>query len=121
MMLGLDYSSGPPHAYAVAKAGYRFVARYLSWAGNPKDLTASEIADMQAYGIAIVLVFETTAGRAAGGYSAGVTDAHAAQVEANSLGLGGLPIYMAVDYDIPDYAPKSSSSIVPRFPISSFP
>jgi hypothetical protein len=120
MQLGLDYSSGRPRAGEVARAGYRFVARYLSYAGNPKDLTASEVADMQAYGIAIVLVFETTAGRAGDGFQAGVTDARAAQVEANSLGLGSLPIYMAVDYDVPDYAPSTADPRSKLGPVAGY-
>ena len=120
MLLGLDYSAGRPRASQVAQAGYRFVARYLSYVGNPKDLTATEAADMQAYGIAIVLVFETTAGRAGGGFAAGVADARAAQVEANALGLGSLPIYLAVDFDIPDYAPNTTDPHSKLGPVAGY-
>lgn len=119
-ILGLDYSSGRPRASAVAAAGYGFVARYLSYAGNPKDLTAAELTDMQAYGIAVCLVYETTAQRATAGYAAGVADAQAAQVEANSLGIGALPIYMAVDFDIADYATNSSDSLAKLGPVGGY-
>lgn len=109
-VLGLDYSGGRPSGAAVYAAGYRFVARYLAngLAGR-FNLTAAEVLDMRSHLVDVVMVWEMQANRALGGRSAGVLDAHAADTQANAVGLGGLPVYFAVDFDIPDFAPAATS------------
>ncbi|MCP2165437.1 glycoside hydrolase domain-containing protein [Goodfellowiella coeruleoviolacea] len=99
-MKGLDYSTGPPSAAAVRAAGYEFVVRYVSRPGNPKNITAREFADMTNNGVAVALVFETTANRALSGYAGGQADAQSAADQAAGVGMpGSRPIYFAVDFD----------------------
>lgn len=100
MILGFDYSTGPPSGKAVADAGGKFVCRYVSWSGNPKNITPEELADMHAHGVAVVLIFESTAERAAAGNWAGFRDAAVARNQAVALGWPDTrPIYFAVDFD----------------------
>ncbi len=98
-MLGLDYSSGRPRASEIARLGYKFVIRYCV-PGRAKSTDAAEIADMLAHNIAVLLVWETTAARAAAGFVAGVADAKAATAFQAQVGIpSSRPIYYAVDYD----------------------
>lgn len=97
---GIDHSSAPPDPRKLRDAGVDFVCRYVSTPGNPKNVTAAEVAGLHANGIAVVLVFETTAERALDGYTAGRADAQAAAAQALAVGLGGAPIYFAVDFDM---------------------
>jgi hypothetical protein len=108
-MLGLDYSAGYPRASAISAAGYGFVVRYLD-NGYPgrANLTAAELSDMRAHGVAVAVVWESAANRAAEGRDAGVADARAADVAVSAAGAAGWPVYFAVDYDIPDAAPGST-------------
>ncbi|MCP2166713.1 DUF1906 domain-containing protein [Goodfellowiella coeruleoviolacea] len=100
MSRGLDYSTGPPSAAAVRAAGYEFVVRYVSRPGNPKNITAPEFADLTGNGVAVALVFETTAERALSGYAGGAADARTAADQASGVGMpGDRPIYFAVDFD----------------------
>lgn len=112
-MLGLDYSGGVPRGAAVRAAGYGFVVRYLdNGLAGRRNLTAAEVADMRAAGVAVALVWErkilNQPDRAAEGRAAGIADAQAADAQARACGLAGWPIYLAIDFDIPDYAPNSS-------------
>jgi len=96
---GCDYVSGPTPA-ALKKAGVQFVCRYLSTPGNAKNLTKAEATALHKAGIAVVLVFETTANRALSGAAAGRADAQSARNQAAALGIPKtVPIYFAVDFD----------------------
>ncbi|MCC3374750.1 DUF1906 domain-containing protein [Cohnella sp. REN36] len=103
MTQGIDCSSPLTEqtATAIAKAGYKFAARYLvpdtyAW----KRLTPSEAQAITAAGMQIVSVFETSANRPEGGAPAGQSDGTAAYKEARSIGQPlGSTIYFAVDYD----------------------
>jgi hypothetical protein len=96
---GADYSAGRPGGAALAAAGIRFAARYLSH-NEEKNLDAGEAADLAAHGVACVVVWETTAQRAAAGRAAGIADAKEAAKQAATCGMPpGRPIYFAVDYD----------------------
>lgn len=98
-MLGIDYSAGRPTGRQVAAAGYGFVCRYLSYTAG-KNITAGEYADMLANGIAVVLVWETTASRMLGGHQAGIDDARQADYMATRVGHPDTrPIYFACDWD----------------------
>lgn len=119
-MLGLDYSAGHPSPAAITGGGYRFVVRYLSAVGNPKDITAAECAELRAAGVDVALVWETTADRATAGHDAGAADAQNAIVEADSVGLTGWPIYFAVDEDLPDYAPNSADPAAKLGPVAGY-
>lgn len=98
---GIDYSDARPGGAYIASHGKHFAVRYLypPVAGG-KGLSASEVRDLQAHHIDIVLVFEGTAGGAANGRSQGVKDAKAALALLKALPLDqDLPIYFAVDFD----------------------
>lgn len=96
---GVDYSAGRPGGAALAAAGMRFAARYLSH--NPsKNLTPSEARDLAAHGVSCVVVWETTAQRAGAGRAAGIADAKEAAAQAQACGMPpSRPLYFAVDYD----------------------
>lgn len=101
-VFGVDYSSPGPRPYdALAKAGVKFVMRYISFDPS-KDLTKTELAALHRRGIKVGLVFETTAERALQGHDAGAKDATYAASRAKGYGLAGAPIYFAVDFDATD-------------------
>lgn len=95
---GVDYVSGPTPA-ELRRAGKRFVCRYVSTPGNPKNLTRPEVRELHANGLAVVVVFETTARRALDGRAAGRADATSARAQARALGWRRPRIYFAVDFD----------------------
>jgi hypothetical protein len=98
-MRGLDYSFSRPNLAEVKAAGYDFVCRYLS-NGSAKDITAQEVQDIKNHGLALALVWESTANRSLSGHQAGVDDARAAQAEAVAVGCSDIgAIYFAVDFD----------------------
>lgn len=101
MTEGVDYSFARPGGSALRAAGKSFAVRYVPYAGDGgKGLARDELADLQANGIAVALVWETTAGRMLDGYGAGVTDATVALASAALLGFPkDRPIYFACDTD----------------------
>jgi hypothetical protein len=89
--------------------GYEFVARYLVPPDKyRKALTKAEADLIQAAGLKIVSVFETTADRALAGYQAGLRDGLTAKQCAADVGQPTLQeepqstIYFAVDFDPTD-------------------
>lgn len=90
-------------AQAIKNAGYDFVARYLS-RSTWKVVTPAEAAQLQAAGLAIVLVYED--GSTAASYFSngrGKTDAARAAQQAAALAApANTTIYFAVDYDASD-------------------
>lgn len=101
MIAGCDYSSPNIPPMIVAQHGFRFVCRYASTPGNPKNLTGGEATALTTSGVNIVSVFETTATRALDGHGAGMADYAAAVEQHRALGLPvGRPIYFAVDFDM---------------------
>ena len=101
MTEGVDYSFARPGGAALRAAGKSFAVRYVPYQGDQgKGLKADELADLQANGIAVGLVFESTAGRMLDGYGAGVTDATVSLASAALLGFPkDRPIYFACDTD----------------------
>lgn len=96
---GVDYVSGPSPAELKA-AGKKFVCRYLSTSGNPKNVTAAEVSRLHAAGLGVVLVFETTGTTFWGSSPAGKRDAQLALKQADALGVpSSVPIYFAIDSD----------------------
>lgn len=106
-MKGIDYSWARPGGAAIKAAGFEFVMRYVPYPGDGgKGLDAAEAADLRANGLAIGLVFESTAGRMLGAWDAGVEDAHTCAAAIEYLGFPVLPIYFACDFDAqPDQYP----------------
>jgi hypothetical protein len=113
MNLGLDYSGGRPTAAQIRAGGFTFVVRYLENGLGPgrANLTGAEYMDLTFGGIRTALVWESQANRAAAGFTAGQADARAADASAyKATALADLPIYFAVDFDIPDYAPNADGN-----------
>lgn len=81
--------------------GYEYVCRYLVPATTAwKALTKGEADLIQAAGMQIVSVYETTADRALGGREAGLHDGAIASQCAREVGQTiGSTIYFAVDFD----------------------
>ncbi len=95
---GVDYAWGTPVVSQLQKAGVKFVCRYLSHDAS-KNLKANELRALCAAGIAVVVVWESTANRALGGFTAGKGDAESARAELRALGIGNVAVYFAVDFD----------------------
>lgn len=104
MAEGVDYSWARPGGKTLKDAGKSFAVRYLYPDGQGgKGLDASELADLQANGIEVPVVFESYVSRVREGRAAGVQDAKTSQSVLESLGLPkNLPVYFAVDYDAPE-------------------
>jgi hypothetical protein len=124
-VLGLDYSGGRPAGAAVARAGYGFVVRYLvNGLSGRVNVTAAEVTDMHANGVAVALVWERKIigqpDRATEGHAAGVADAQAADAQAATVGLPDNPIYFCVDFDIPDYSPGNASARAKLGPVGDY-
>jgi LysM repeat protein len=98
---GIDYSWARPGGATIKRAGKKFVVRYLFEDGQGgKGLDASELADLVANGLEIVLVYEAYAESPLGGRAVGIAHAQASQREINRLGLPkNSPVYFAIDWD----------------------
>lgn len=95
----VDYAWGRPGGAALKAHGVTRVMRYLSL-DPTKNLTRSEALDLAAHGVAVGVVWETTAQRALAGHAAGAGDAALALAQAHACGMpAGKPIYGAVDFD----------------------
>jgi hypothetical protein len=98
-LTGVDIAWDRPTVDQIKEVGAHFVARYFSTDAS-KNLRASEVAAYSAAGIATVVVWETTAGRATAGRTAGVADARVAEQQRKAVGLpGDMVIHFAVDTD----------------------
>jgi hypothetical protein len=99
-LFGIDWAWGNPSIAELQKAGVKFACRYLSH-DKSKNLDAAEAKALSAAGINVVVVWETSAGRALAGRAAGEKDAHDAKAQALACGMpAGRPIYFAVDFDM---------------------
>ena len=96
---GIDFAWRRVKARAARKMGARFAASYLSTAAS-KNWTRAMIHAYHAAGLATVCVWETSATRALARYAAGRTDARAALIQEQALGVpASKPIYFAVDFN----------------------
>lgn len=113
--LGIDYAWHHPNPAAIKAAGYSFVIRYLSH-DPTKDITAGEVVGLHAGGLGILLVFETTGGRATAGFAAGQADAEEAVRRAIALGYPDVcPLFFAVDEDVAVSAVEPYFAAVAQF------
>jgi hypothetical protein len=98
-MKGIDIAWARPDTDGIKATGAKWVARYFS--DDPtKNLTADEVAAYTAAGLAIVAVWEYTAGAALEGRDKGIQDASQAYSQQKAVGLPkDMPIYFAVDTD----------------------
>ena len=105
MAKGIDYAFYPhPSISAIKAEGATFVCRYVSsYApndGNGKNLIPAEKNALLAAGLSIVIVAEEASGsRMLDGRAAGVTDAAHADAVVKALGMPGIPVYFACDWD----------------------
>lgn len=91
------------HVKALKAAGVRFVCRYVAPPGDSYDWKRCSKAEARAIidaGLGLVLVFESSAGRALGGRVAGLVDGVTAHQAAADLGHPAAVVYMAVDFDV---------------------
>ena len=96
----IDYSWDRPDPAKLRASGVTGVIRYLSYDGT-KNLTVAEKTALDAAGIPIGLVWETTTQRVLGGAAAGRADADEAARQTAILGFpAGTVIYFACDFDI---------------------
>lgn len=94
--------------------------RYLSH-DTKKAITAEEMAELHGWGIATALVFEDAATRATLGTTAGTSDGAFAMDEAQRLGVPRhRPIYIALDFDIQDYAPNITDPRAKLGPVGEY-
>lgn len=110
--VGLDWSLARPNPAALGAFGYTFAMRYVSPLGsgralgpglpNPKDVTADELQAILDAGMALGLVFESTADRALAGSGAGHDDGQVAAARAAQVGYPHeCVMYWAVDFPAP--------------------
>lgn len=98
-MFGLDWAWGTISPASMHAVNAGFACRYHSW-DRSKNLSPSEAKSHTKGGIDDVVVWETTANRAAQGFSAGQSDARAAMIQASACGKPATrPIFFAVDFD----------------------
>jgi Rv2525c-like, glycoside hydrolase-like domain len=98
-VFGVDYAWSKPSPDTLKRAGAKYAMRYLSHDAS-KNLTRAERDSLWARGIRVGVVWETVANRAMSGRSGGAEDARSADAQAKALGLDGIPIYFAVDWDV---------------------
>jgi hypothetical protein len=104
MSVIVDYSFTRPSAALLKSVGYdgamRYISREPAGAKPAKNVTAAEIAALHAVGMSVGLVWESTAGRAGQGSSAGTDDVRDAEAMADALGYPReCPIFYAVDFN----------------------
>ena len=127
----VDYSTARPSMAALRAAGVTAVGRYIGWDGEPgfasigKNITRAEVDDLHAAGIAPFVSFEYAADAAAKGAGQGAKDGTLAWQQLRDLGApAGTASYYAVDFDIPDYAPKlpdtKASALAKLGPVGSY-
>jgi len=110
---GIDYAFNPHPAIASIKAGgFGFVCRYMSPLpvndANGKNLLPAECAALLAAGLGVVDVEESDAARMQGGHPAGAADAQHGDAVTKALGMPGIPVYFACDWDA---APADQAAI----------
>lgn len=103
-MLGIDYAFFPhPPVDAMKAAGVGFVCRYISSNqandGNGKNLLPGEARAILSAGLKLVVVVEEGATRMLGGHDAGLADARHADAVVKAIGMPGVPVYFAADWD----------------------
>lgn len=104
MAKGIDYAFSPhPSTTAIKAVGAKFVCRYVSSFApndhNGKNLLPAERTALLDAGLSIVIVSEEGSSRMKQGRAAGVADAQHADAVVKALGMPGLPVYFACDFD----------------------
>lgn len=95
----VDYSYARPGGAALLAAGVTDVMRYAGSAGDAKNITAAEVADLHAHGIQIGIVVEKEAGFMLAGRERGRVESAGALADTRGAGLVDGVLYGAVDVD----------------------
>lgn len=96
---GIDWAWGTPNIAQLKAKKVKFACRYLSY-DKSKNLDPDEAKALSDAGIALIVVWETTANRALSGAAGGLSDGKEAVRQAKACGIpSGRPIYAAVDFD----------------------
>lgn len=99
MSEGFDYSFSRPDPACLAKTG-DFVVRYVGTPQSGKNLTPNEKARLEAVGLSLVGVYETTQGFMVSTYHNGAMAGIAVQDDYKRFGVrGDRPCYFALDID----------------------
>lgn len=109
MATALDFSAAVPSPSAVKAAGHIGAVRYISpprasWM-NGKRISKAEVDAYKAHSLGTAAVWQYAAGTAQTsdvmrGYEGGKADALAGAAKLREVGLDGLPIFFACDFDI---------------------
>lgn len=92
----VDYSFARPDPAALAAQGFVGVARYLAWLPNSKAIDQAELDRLHAAGLAVCFVWEV-------GTDWTTWDGADADRQLAALGVpASVPVYWAVDKDVPD-------------------
>jgi len=97
-MTAVDYAFEKPTVAQLLNAGITDAFRYTGPPGWVKTITQAEYDELTGAGIRVWLVFEYGANDSAGGFNAGVANAHTA-VQYAPTGYSG-PIFFACDEDL---------------------
>ena len=97
---GVDYSRARPDPACLRNAGNEFAIRYTSIGDSTKNMTPPEVQKLVQADLAIVTVFEETAGDMLGGVANGLSAAQWSRNTATACGMpAGRPHYFALDID----------------------
>ena len=115
----IDYSLWRPKI-AADLAGVDGVIRYLS-RDSAKAISGAELAQLHEWGIATALVYEDAAQRALQGAAAGTEDGKMCGQAMRTLGVpAGRPVYVALDWDVADYAPGGTNPLAKLGPVADY-
>jgi hypothetical protein len=104
----IDYAWSRPSMAWLKKNGVKEVGRYIGQDTTGKNMTLSEVEELNKNDISVFTIFEYGAAQSTGGTRQGGIDGRLAKSMAADLGQpSGTPIYFSVDFDIPDYSPSS--------------
>lgn len=114
----IDYSMWRPGQADLV--GVNGAIRYLS-RDSKKAISGPEMAALHEWGIGTALIFEDEAERALQGAGAGMQDGAFIASQLAALGVPhGRPCYVALDFDIQDYAPNSTSAYAKLGPAAEY-
>jgi hypothetical protein len=97
---GCDYSWARPDLQCLKNQGVRFIMRYGS-RDPSKNLSKAELDKALSLGLSVGVFFQEGKTQMTRGYSGGQADALDARDLFDGLGLAGIPVYFACDYDPP--------------------
>jgi hypothetical protein len=120
MSIVVDFAWSKPSVSQLRAWGVSAAGMYVSHDPS-KNITAALASQYAAAGVKSFVFYEDAADRATAGYSAGVADAKFALAQATAAGEPGwAPVFPAVDFDVPDYAPGSADPMAKLGPVGQY-